>query len=58
MLRLIAAMWLARLAMPSDGEEAVATLRALYDTFTEGFDTQYLREAREVIEQARPGGGT
>jgi tetratricopeptide (TPR) repeat protein len=58
MLRLIAATWLARLAMPSDGEEAVATLRALYDTFTEGFDTQYLREAREVIEQAGLGGGT
>jgi hypothetical protein len=38
--------------LPGAGEDAVATLRAVYETFTEGFDTLYLREAREVLEQA------
>jgi predicted ATPase len=52
MLGLIAATWLARLAMARDGDDDVATLRDLYETFTEGFDTLYLREAREVLEQA------
>jgi tetratricopeptide (TPR) repeat protein len=52
MLQLVAATWLARLAMTRDEDDAVATLHGLYETFTEGFDTMYLLDARAVLEQA------
>ena len=50
MARLRAATRLARLRMADGEPEAAArTLRPVYDTFTEGFDTADLVEARELL---------
>ena len=50
MARLRAATRLARLRMAEGEPEAAArTLRPVYDTFTEGFDTADLVEARELL---------
>ena len=35
--------------------EARQVLRAVYDQFTEGFDTADLREARTLLEELHPG---
>ncbi len=53
MLQLAAATWLARLAlMTGGGEDEVATLRGVYESFTEGFDTMFLLDALAVLDQA------
>ena len=50
MARLRAATRLARRRMADGEPEAAAqTLRTVYDTFTEGFDTADLVEARELL---------
>jgi tetratricopeptide (TPR) repeat protein len=52
MVELAAATWLALLAMPRDGDAEIAALREVYETFTEGFETPYLMEARAALDQA------
>jgi predicted ATPase/class 3 adenylate cyclase len=50
MPQLRAAVRLCRLRSDRDGEPAAAQLRAVYDTFTEGFATADLTEARALLE--------
>jgi len=50
MSQLRAAVRLCRLRSDRDGEAAGAQLRAVYDTFTEGFTTADLTEARALLE--------
>jgi hypothetical protein len=50
MSQLRAAVRLCRLRSDGDGETAGAQLRAVYNTFTEGFTTADLTEARALLE--------
>jgi hypothetical protein len=52
MIQLRAATRLARLAAAADRPGAVAVLREVFDTFTEGFDTPDLVEARATMAEA------
>ena len=49
MLQLIAATRLAQLGASVEGRDARAALRELYETFTEGFDTPHLVDARAAL---------
>lgn len=51
MSQLKAATRLAELTDPADRPAAMGALREVLETFTEGFDTLDLREARAVIDQ-------
>ena len=52
-LELRAALDLARLQVAQGKQEAaVETLKAVYDQFTEGFDTADLREAKALLEES------
>jgi tetratricopeptide (TPR) repeat protein len=53
MIELVAATWLAQIAMAKNGGAEIAALREVYETFTEGFENPYLIEARDVLDQAR-----
>jgi hypothetical protein len=50
MSQLRAAVRLCRLRSDRDGGESAAQLRAVYSTFTEGFTTADLTEARALLE--------
>ena len=50
MSQLRAAVRLRRLRSDRDGETAGAQLRAVYNTFTEGFATADLTEARALLD--------
>ena len=50
MSQLRAAVRLCRLQMDRDGGTSGTQLRAVYDTFTEGFTTAELTEARALLE--------
>jgi tetratricopeptide (TPR) repeat protein len=52
MIQLRAATRLARLAAPARRSSATAVLREVFETFTEGFDTLDLLEARAVLAKA------
>jgi predicted ATPase/class 3 adenylate cyclase len=58
MLQLIAGTGLARLGGTVEGRAAREVLHELYETFTEGFDTPHLVEARAALKEAatRPTG--
>ena len=57
MTQLRAALRLCRLWRSQGRDEADALLRSVYDTFTEGFATPDLTEARELLE-SRPSEST
>ena len=50
MSQLRAAVRLCRLRSDRDGGESAAQLHAVYDTFTEGFTTADLTEARALLQ--------
>jgi hypothetical protein len=56
MIELQAATRLARLAGAAEAREAIARLQEVYDSFTEGFDTPDLIEARAILDRAEVGG--
>ena len=51
MLQLIAATHLARLNGWTGAPESIETLRELYESFTEGFETPHLMEARAALDR-------
>jgi predicted ATPase/class 3 adenylate cyclase len=57
MIQLRAATRLTRLEEAPGARDAAATLRELLESFTEGFDTPDLREARAALDQAAARGG-
>ncbi|MDQ4030514.1 MAG: hypothetical protein M3168_05675, partial [Actinomycetota bacterium] len=56
MIQLRAATRLARLAETTGRGDATAMLLEVFETFTEGFDTPQLLEARAVLNDAAAGG--
>lgn len=56
MTQLRAATGLARLAATAGRPEAAATVREIFETFTEGFDTPQLLEARALLDDAATPG--
>ncbi len=55
MTQLEAATRLARLAKSTGRTDAATRLRDVFETFTEGFETPALREARAVLDEAAAG---